>query len=105
MQEMNPTLANKCIDVIADYSSIELTLNQFKELMTDNPDLNDQLIEFSSPNDTADREDMLSALGYKLTGREWPMYKDGNDAFEKFMIDFSAGAKRLGYKELNESVS
>lgn len=102
MKKMSTQLMNECIEVIQDYSGVSLTQNQFRELMAENPQLNQQLIEFNSPSDTMDREDMLSALGRKLTGRDWPIYQDGPEAMTQFTEDFEAGARRLGYKLLSE---
>lgn len=102
MKQMSNRLMNECIDVIQDYSGVSLTQNQFRELMAENPELNKQLIKFNSPRDTMDREDLVSALGQKLTGRDWPIYMDGPEAMAQFTEDFEAGARRLGYKLLRE---
>jgi hypothetical protein len=104
MKQMSTQLINECIEVIQDYSGVSLTQNQFLELMADNPQLNKQLIKYNSPGDTMDREDMLSALGRKLTGRDWPIYMDGPQAMQQFTEDFESGARRLGYKLLKEHV-
>ena len=104
MQKMSAALMNECIDVVSDYSGVSLTPGQFQALMIENLELNDQLIEFNSPRDTMDREDLLSALARKLTGREWPIYMDGDQVMKQFTEDFEAGARRLGYKLVSEHV-
>lgn len=101
MRKMSKRLARKCIDVLADYAHIELTEDQFSELMLDNPPLNNQLVRFNSPSDTMDRECMMEALAKKLVGRRWPCYGDGREYAEKFYVDFEDAAAKNGYKLLS----
>jgi hypothetical protein len=104
MKSMTPMLEKECMQVILDYIGIDITQAQFRELMVENPKLNKQLIKFESPGDTMDREDMMSALGRKLAGRNWPTYSQGQQAYEEFQKDFDEGAKRLGYKMVGQDV-
>lgn len=98
MRKMSKKLARECMDVLADYANVELTEDQFSELMQDNPSLNNQLVRFNSPSDTMDRECMMEALAKKLVGRCWPCYGDGREYAEKFYADFEAAAAKNGYK-------
>lgn len=92
---MSPQLTTKCIKVLADYINVHLTESQFSELMELNPELNEQLIEFNSPTDTMDREDLINALAIKVTGRHWPTYGDRDDG--SFLKAFITGCNLLGY--------
>jgi len=89
MRKMPNALKVECIDVLADYTGVQLTVAQFDELMSENPRLNNQLIRFRSPSDTQDREYMMEALAVKLVGRPWPCYGDGKEAAERFYEDFN----------------
>lgn len=97
MRKMTNTLRNECMEVIRDHAGVSLTIEQFEEIMHDNPSLRNQLIRFNSPSDTMDREDLMSAVAVKLTGRQWPTYGDGQEAYDKFINDFKFGAMALGY--------
>lgn len=46
--------------------------------------------------DTCDREDIYSAVGRKLVGRNWPMYGEGPEVYDDFLKKYHAEAKRLG---------
>ena len=104
MRPMSTELEKECMGVILSYMGIDITEDQFRELMRDNPRLNNQLVKFQSPSDTMDREDLMSAVGRKLAGRDWPTYGDGEKAYETFIKDFAAGARRLGYKMVDTTV-
>jgi hypothetical protein len=94
---MSSVLRRKCIDVLHDYSGIAITEEQFLELMTENPDLEKQLIKYNSPSDTADREYMMERLAIKIVGRPWPCYGDGKEAAQKFYADLERMAVEKGY--------
>lgn len=96
--KMNAALAAECRRVIRDYSGVNITEVQFAELMDAFPNLEKQLIRFESPSDTMDREDMLDALAVKITGRHWPLYRDGEEVAKQFHLDFERMAKEKGYE-------
>ena len=96
--KMDADLARRCIEVIEQYSHIALTEAQFEELMNENPDLEDGLIEFDSPSDTADREWMIERLAIKIVGRPWPCNGDGREAMKKFYADLLLSGHEQGYK-------
>ena len=97
MKAMSETLTQECIDVIQDYTDVQLTTLQFSELLAENPWLNEQLIEFNSPSDSVDRECMIGALAVKLVGREWPTYGEGEAVYKKFIEDFETQVIAQGY--------
>lgn len=102
MAVMPTILVDECIDVIADYAGVKLTGGQFASLMEKNPELKEQLIKFNSPNDTMDREDMISALAKQVTGRSWPTYGEGTTVYNKFVKDFDAGCRAQGIEILED---
>ena len=95
---MNEDLMYQCIDIIVDYVGLLLTEDQFTELMKENPYLEEQLIEFQSPSDTMEREDLMNAVAVKVTGRAWPTYGDGEKVRDEFFREYSEKAKKMGYK-------
>ena len=97
MRVMSKELMQECIEVIQDYTGVQLTNQQFGDLLSENPRLNKQLIEFNSPRDTMDRECMIGALAVKLVGREWPTYGDGAAVYKKFIEDFETQVIAQGY--------
>lgn len=98
MKTMQKELTLECIDVLARYAGVSLTVPQFNELMKENPELNDQLVEYNSPNDTMDREDLMDSLSKQVLGKSWPMYKDGDEYFYKFYQEFHDQCLQRGYK-------
>lgn len=97
MKAMSNELMQECIDVIQDYTGVQLTNQQFGDLMTENPWLNKQLIKYNSPRDTMDRESMIGALAVKLVGRQWPTYGEGQAVYNKFIEDFQTQVLAQGY--------
>ena len=98
MRTMSPDLISRCIDTLADYAGVQLTEDQFNDLMKDDPDLVEQLIDYDSPSDTMDRECMMEVLAVRLTGRSWPCYGEGQEAFKSFIQVFNTNAVLSGYK-------
>ena len=98
MRTMSPTLISECIDTLNDYAGVELTEDQFLDLMKDDPSLVKQLIKYNSPRDTMDREFMMEVLANRLTGRSWPCYGEGKEVFESFIQVFNENAIQQGYK-------
>jgi len=98
---MSRDLTSRCIEVIADHTKVQLTADQFNEMMKDEHDLIEQLIEYDSPNDTMDRECMMEVLAKHLTGRSWPCYGDGKAARESFFQEFEENVKIKGYTLLD----
>jgi len=97
MTAMSNELKQECIDVIQDYTGVQLTNQQFADLLAENPGLNEQLIEFNSPRDTIDRECMIGALAVKIVGRDWPTYGEGTEVYKKFIEDFETQVLAQGY--------
>ena len=98
MRTMSPNLITECIETLADYAGVQLTEDQFTDLMKDDPSLVKQLIKYNSPRDTMDRECMMEVLAKRLTGRSWPCYGDGPQAYESFIQLFNTTAILKGYK-------
>ena len=94
---MNDKLIQECIDVIQDYTGVQLTMSQFSELMQENPRLRKQLIKYNSPRDTMDRECMIGALAVKIVGRQWPTYGEGQEVYNKFIENFETQVHAQGY--------
>lgn len=101
LNPMSSDLRSRCIEVLADRTSVQLSNDQFDALMEKNAWLNNQLVKFNSPSDTMDREDLMSALAVELTGRQWPMNMEGRAVFEKFIRSFFEGARAKGYEILD----
>lgn len=97
MRVMSKELMQECIEVIQDYTGVQLTNQQFGDLLTENPRLNKQLIKFNSPRDTMDRESMIGALAVKIVGRDWPTYGDGAEVYKQFIEDFQTQVRAQGY--------
>lgn len=97
MTIMSLTLRRKCIDVIASYGAVRLTVPQFEELLAADRQLEKDLIEFDSPSDTADRERLLEAVAVMVVGRPWPCNMEGQAVADQFFIDYAAALKSKGY--------
>ena len=97
MTDMSINLRRQCIDVIASYGGVHLTFDQFEDLMSVNPKLEKQLIKFNSPGDTADREELLSALAIMVVGRDWPCNMEGRETADKFFDDYAEALVAKGY--------
>jgi hypothetical protein len=97
MKAMSNELKQECIDVIQEYTGVQLTNQQFADLLTENPRLNKQLIKYNSPRDTMDRECMIGALAVKIVGRDWPTYGEGAEVYNKFIEDFQTQVHAQGY--------
>lgn len=65
--------------------------------MEENPELQDQLVYFNSPDDTADREDLIDALARMVTGKEWPMNGAPNWVHREFKDTFLTQLNAKGY--------
>ncbi len=100
LRPMSSDLRSRCIEVLADYTGVHLSNDQFDALMVKNPELNNQLVKFDSPSDTMDREDLMGALAVELTGRDWPVNMEGERVFREFHKNFVDGARAKGYEYL-----
>lgn len=97
MRVMREQLMQECIEVIQDYTGVQLTNQQFSDLMAENLWLNKQLIKYNSPRDTMDRESMIGALALKIVGRHWPTYGEGPEVYKKFIEEFETQVIAQGY--------
>lgn len=96
--KMSKELASECIKVLDECCGIMLELDQFVELVNDNPWVEENIIEYNSPRDTMEREDLMEILAKKVTGKSWPCYSDGHEYSHKFHEELRRNAKLLGYK-------
>lgn len=94
---MSEGLKFRCIEVISEYAQVHLELFQFERMMEENPELQDQLVYFNSPDDTADREDLIDALARMVTGKEWPMNGAPNWVHREFKDSFLTQLNAKGY--------
>lgn len=100
MKRLTAVFSQECIDVLADRTNVELTMDQFLDLMNDNKDCISTLTEFG-PHDTLEREMLMDLLAYKVGAGRWPMYGDSDEFSENFRTKFQEGIARLGYAEVD----
>lgn len=97
MEKMSPGLVDECISCLCDSTGVQLTEKQFFDLMEDDHYFVRQLIKIGSPRDTMDRECLMDVIAKKLTGRSWPTYGEGDEAYNSFIQQFNSSAIEKGY--------
>jgi len=76
-------------------------------LLKERPDLAGSFAFYHSADgigclDTADREDLITELGYKLVGEEWPTNGVSKNKSTRFFNKFKRVAKAKGYRLTGE---
>ncbi len=78
-----------------DWIGFKLTKEQFVQILKENPRLEADINEMGA--DTCNRESFMSALGIKITGKDWPTGGTSNDESRQFFLEMKLKGKALGY--------
>lgn len=97
---MKPHLVEPCILIILDSTEILLTEEQFLAMMKEFPEIEEQIDEFESPDDTQDREALHDCIARHLLKRHWPLNGDKltHKQFQDFLQQLKVAAIKAGYE-------
>jgi len=94
---MTPELQQECIRVMVRYYKLVVTAEQLEAVLAKDPEFRADLIAYSSPADTADREVLGDLFMKEIIGRPWPCYGDSQAYTDTFYADLRLLAPEKGY--------
>jgi hypothetical protein len=92
---MKPEHREEIRNAVHDWMGIDLTEPQLDEILAV-PRIKNEIEEWGV--DTVARERIGKYLAMKIVGRPWPCYGDGEEAKNRFLLEFEERAPKSGYK-------